>query len=214
MEHGGDQRRRIVVERGVEVRFRACRMLEGTGSQFGAAPAAEFGQEHRVEVDRAEPLTVPDQVVGFQVAVCPLGRQQSRGQRVEGRRESCDEGFVPVRCGTVQRAGERLALDPVVHDDIRPHALRRGGVEEEFRRPEPVAVDRFEMAVRAGVAFQQAVAAVEPDAENHRAVARMEHGTAVGRAADVDLSQRARQAAGVENRFEVLGDGEEQGRRW
>ena len=88
MEHGGDQRRRIVVERGVEVRFRACRMLEGTGSQFGAAPAAEFGQEHRVEVDRAEPLTVPDQVVGFQVAVCPLGRQQSRGQRVEGRRES------------------------------------------------------------------------------------------------------------------------------
>ena len=35
----------------------------------------------------------------------------------------------------------------------------------------------------------------------------MEHGTAVGRAADVDLSQRARQAAGVEKSQQVVTEG-------
>ena len=108
-------------------------MLEGTGSQFRAAPARNSGRNIASKSIGRSRCPSQIRLSGFRVAVRPLGRQQSRGQRVEGRRESCDEGLSPVRCGTVKRAGERLALDPVVHDDIRPHALRRGGVEEEFR---------------------------------------------------------------------------------
>ena len=67
----------------------------------------------------------------------------------------------------IQSVRKCLALDPLVHDDVRPDPFRRRGVEEEFRGPEPLAVDRFEMALRTGITFQQAVTAFEPDAEDH-----------------------------------------------
>ena len=126
-------------------------------------------------------------------SVVPHGRDDEPSARAETPASGVDGQFGRIVGGTGRP-------QPPCEERSGLRKFRDGRAEQLCR------------AVSHGVAA--AGEGVEPDAEDHRAVARMEHGTAVGRAADVDLSQRARQAAGVENRFEVLGDGEEQGRRW
>ena len=99
------------------------------------------------------------------------------------------------------------ALDPVAEDDIDPDPGLGRGVQVELFFEQPIAVNLLQVAHRAQVTAQRPDAPAEADAENRRRITGAETRTAPFVVAHVDFSQRARQAAGVEQGQEVLAKG-------
>ena len=203
VEGRGDQRGGEVVEPGVEIRRRAGRMLERCRAQLGTLRAGERGQERGVEVDEAERAVGPDDdVLGFQVAVGAVVGRHGGGEPVERFGQTCELRAVG-RCDPLV---ERLALDPAVDHHVGPFALPVVAVDEEFAAQQLGSVDGFEVARFARVTAQGVTCTAAADFEHHGAVSRAVAHPAVGVAAYVDPAQRARQAAGVADREEILTD--------
>ena len=203
-----DQRRGVVVDPFVEVGRRAGRVLVGRRAQFGADLPGEGGQVRGVEVDRAERAVVADDdILGFQVAVGAVVRDQREGQPVEQPDEDLQTLAVPEGGGLRHGFVQGGAFDPVAEDRIDPDAGFGRGVQVKLLFEKPLAVDLLQVAHRAQVTAQRADASAEADAEYGGGVAGAEAGAALFVAAHVDFTQRARQAAGVEKSQQVLTEG-------
>ena len=205
MQCRGDQGRRIVVERSVEIPHRARGMLESRRAQLRAVPACESGQKHGVEIDQVEPSpVVRDDVFGFQVAVRPVVRRERRGHAVECGGKSPQPRRVARLGGCGDRFVKRHAFDPVAQHHIHPDAACGRGVDEKLLRQQLLAVDFRQMARMVHVTAQRADAAFAADAEYDGAVACRVTYAPLSVAAHLDLAQRPGEAVRIGQRGQVL----------
>ena len=197
-----DQRRGVVVERGIEVADRPCRVLEGRGTQFGARLPGECGQVHGIEVDQVQPPRgIHDDIFGFEVSVCPVVRRKPCGQAVERR------GQLPQPCCVFCRGRlcvERRAFDPVAQYDVDPNPAPGRVVEVQLLRQQPFAVNLRQVARRMHVAPQRADMPFVADTEDDGAVAYGVAHAAPAVTAYLHAAQGFRQSVGVGQCREVL----------